>query len=84
MHVGTCEWCGATIDHAHGYARAVSGWEVIRAQGGANAIAMRQEIPGVVVHAMCFESMKRHGVRRGNYRPGGSHEPYQPPQTSLI
>jgi hypothetical protein len=52
---GTCEECGKPVTSAMSRpAYPVSGWEVPRAEGGANAIRGRRREPGRVRHEECL------------------------------
>ena len=54
---GTCEKCGRVVVDPQTPAFPVTGWEVLRAQGGANAIRLRERVPNRVRHATCLPNM---------------------------
>jgi hypothetical protein len=54
---GTCEKCGRPVVSPQTPAFPVTGWEVLRAQGGANAIRARARIPNRVRHADCVPTV---------------------------
>ena len=49
---GICEACNNPVQDPETPAFPVTGWEVLRAGGGANAIRERQRIPNRVRHAV--------------------------------
>jgi hypothetical protein len=51
---GTCEKCGEKVETPQQPAFPVTGWEVVRSGGGANAIRDRKRIPGRVRHVTCL------------------------------
>lgn len=53
MKVGPCEHCGQQVrsDEA---AYPITGWEVARSAGGANAIRERERVPNRVRHERCL------------------------------
>jgi len=54
MLYGTCEKCGQPVESPQTPAFPVTGWEVLRSAGGANAIRDRQRIPNRVRHEVCL------------------------------
>lgn len=52
-YYGTCEVCRRPVQSPHTPAYPVTGYEVLRSQGGANAIRNRQRVPGKVLHETC-------------------------------
>jgi len=58
MHYGTCEKCGTPVESPQQPAFPVTGWEVGRSGGGANAIRNRQRVPDRVRHVTCLPSDK--------------------------
>jgi len=53
---GTCEKCGEVVVDPQTPAYPVTGWEVGRSGGGANAIRLRERVPNRVRHAVCLPS----------------------------
>ena len=54
-YYGACESCGQPVRDTNGPpAFPVKGWEVLRADGGANQIKLRERIPNRVRHAHCL------------------------------
>jgi hypothetical protein len=52
---GACEKCKQPVTDATGPpAFPVTGWEVLRTDGGANQIKLRERIPNRVRHAHCL------------------------------
>lgn len=52
---GACEKCGQPVRDSNGPAAfPVTGWEVLRAEGGANQIKNRERVPNRVRHAHCL------------------------------
>jgi hypothetical protein len=51
---GVCEKCGRVVEDPQTPAFPVTGWEVGRTQGGANAIRRRERVPDRVRHAVCL------------------------------
>lgn len=65
---GTCAFCGRGVESRDTAAYRVRGWEIERAQGGANHIVEREREPNIVAHAMCVESrqrQRRYGIAYG-------------------
>lgn len=58
---GTCELCHASVTSYETAAYPIAGWEVERAQGGANRILGRQRVPNRIAHAPCIERQLRDG-----------------------
>lgn len=55
----TCELCNEKVDpQAEGVFRKMQGWAQNRSQGGANHIALREEL-GHYAHAVCIDVAKR-------------------------
>lgn len=52
--LGICEKCGEPVRDRHTAAYPVTGWEVLRDQGGANAIKNRERVPGRIRHVRCI------------------------------
>ena len=48
---GVCEKCGEPVREGQAPAYPVTGWEVGRTGGGANAIRLRERVPNRVRHA---------------------------------
>lgn len=68
--IGYCTFCGELVPERQA-AFPVTGWEVLRAQGGANRILGRERVPNVVAHARCAEreiERKRLGIAEGQGR----------------
>lgn len=59
--LGKCEQCGRTVTK-HNAAFPVTGWEVLRDGGGANAIRNRERLPNRVRHIEC---LPKEGVIEG-------------------
>jgi hypothetical protein len=53
--VGVCERCGNPVREGNA-AYPITGWEVLRQQGGANAIRERERVPNRVRHESCLPS----------------------------
>lgn len=51
--LGVCEKCGRPVDKTSA-AFPVTGWEVLRDGGGANAIRNRERVPGRIRHINCI------------------------------
>ena len=51
---GVCEVCGLPVQSPEQPAFPITGWEVLRSGGGANAIRLRERIPGRVRHVTCL------------------------------
>ena len=51
---GVCEKCGEPVRSPQQPAFPITGWEVLRDGGGANAIRNRERIPGRVRHVTCL------------------------------
>lgn len=59
-----CEFCGEDAQPgAPGVLYAISGWEEIRVQGGANMIHLRHRL-GPVAHVRCVEAAKPRQTER--------------------
>jgi hypothetical protein len=54
MLYGTCEKCGLPVEDPETPAFPITGWEVLRSQGGANAIRLRERVPDRVRHVSCL------------------------------
>lgn len=52
---GMCAFCRRPVEATDTAAFPVEGWEVERAQGGANRILGRTRKPNVIAHASCAE-----------------------------
>lgn len=55
--LGFCEKCGGPVTKANA-AYPVTGWEVLRADGGANAIRNRERIGNRIRHERCIPDLK--------------------------
>jgi hypothetical protein len=53
---GYCEGCGNPVEDPQQPAYPVTGWEVGRTGGGANAIRLRARVPNRVRHVSCLPS----------------------------
>jgi hypothetical protein len=53
-YYGTCERCGEPVEAPQTPAYPITGWEVGRSGGGANAIRNRERIPDRVRHMTCL------------------------------
>ncbi|HEY2570187.1 MAG TPA: hypothetical protein VGI27_01875 [Solirubrobacteraceae bacterium] len=54
MTYGICEKCGRPVRAPEQPAFPVTGWELLRDGGGANAIRLRERIPDRVRHVTCL------------------------------
>lgn len=64
---GPCEFCGRAVNPDFA-AYPITGWEVIRAGGGANRILGRERVPGRIAHIACAErevALRRQGIAPG-------------------
>lgn len=61
MNRGSCFFCGKQVTSTDTAAFPVAGWEVERAQGGANRIVGRTREPNKIAHAHCAEHHAKHG-----------------------
>ena len=61
---GTCEFCHRQVSGADRAAFRVRGWELERAQGGANHITGKERQPERIAHALCVTTAV-HDDRRG-------------------
>jgi hypothetical protein len=52
--LGVCEKCGEPVNSKLDAAYPVSGWEVLREQGGANAIRNRERVGNRIRHVRCI------------------------------
>lgn len=55
--LGVCEKCGQPVTKANA-AYPVTGWEVLREDGGANAIRNRERIGNRIRHAHCIPDLR--------------------------
>ena len=53
-HYGLCEKCHEPVVEPQVPAYPVTGWELLRKQGGANVIHLRERIPNRVRHQKCL------------------------------
>lgn len=53
---GTCPFCIRPVLETDTAAFPVTGWEVERAQGGANRILGRERVPDTVAHESCVKA----------------------------
>jgi hypothetical protein len=63
---GTCEFCREQVSGADMAAFRVRGWELERAQGGANQITGKERQPDRIAHARCVTTAvnsDRRGLR---------------------
>jgi hypothetical protein len=65
-YFGVCEKCGQPVESPQVPAYPVTGWEVGRSGGGANAIRNRRRVPDRVRHATCIPTAReREDDRQG-------------------
>lgn len=55
---GACEKCGQPVYDSNGPAFPVTGWEVLRQEGGANQIKQRERVPNRVRHVQCLPTAR--------------------------
>lgn len=63
---GTCEFCGEPVSESETAGFRIRGWELERAQGGANTILGKERQPNRIVHAHCVKhatDLDRRGLR---------------------
>ena len=60
---GTCIHCHQPVRQSELAAFRVTGWEVERAQGGANRILDRKREPDIIAHAKCAEHHAKYGAQ---------------------
>ena len=64
LHSPICEVCGTAVNHHRhdgSVAASISGWEVLRAEGGANSITHRQRT-GKWAHKACLDGSRFQGT----------------------